>query len=225
MDIKEAGAGNASGRVMLLRGLAAFAFTATGLLTSPASAQSLNLRDLLTDFLRQGITLAPPLQGMSHEAHFIGADSPQFLALQQFNTDLGNQLSSFPLASSAGGFTYRFDPTLGVFTRSSDSFGPVYAERTDTIGKGRFNMGLNYSHFSYDKINGLDLKAGDLRLVFTHDDTNGDGGNLVQFFEGDVITAQLSMKLETNITAFVLWYGVTDRFDLGLAVPVVNVSI
>src|SRR4051794_8437859 len=116
---------------------------AAALATGSASAQSFDLRDLLTDFLREGITLAPPPAGFpSHEAHFIGAQSAQFRAMQQFNGLIANQLSSFPLASSAGGFAYTYDPALGVFVRSTESFGPVYAERADTLGKGRFNLGL-----------------------------------------------------------------------------------
>lgn len=191
-------------------------------------AQTFNLRDLLTEGLREGITLAPPPPASgspSHEAHFIGTDSPQFLALQQFNGQIANQLSSFPLASSAGGFTYTFDPSLGVFVRSSDSFGPIYAERADTIGRGRFNLGLNFSHYTFDEINDLSLRDGDLRLVFTHKDVNNDGSNLQPFVEGDVITAQLFLKIQADITAFVLSYGVTDRLDVGLAIPLVKVSI
>src|SRR5215470_6339452 len=122
-------------------------------------SQGFNLRDMLTDFLREGITLAPPPAGFpSHEAHFIGDNSPQFLALKDFSGQIAYQLSSFPLASSAGGFAYRFDPTLGVFVRVTDSFGPIYTERVDTIGQGRFNLGLNYSHFTFDRVNGLNLR-------------------------------------------------------------------
>jgi Putative MetA-pathway of phenol degradation len=191
-----------------------------------ARAQSFNLRDLLTDFLRDGITLAPPPEGFpSHEAHFIGDNSPQFLALKEFSSQVAYQLSSFPLASSAGGFAYRFDPSLGVLTRVTDSFGPIYAERVDTVGKGRFNLGLNYSHFTFDTINTLHLRDGDLRLVFTHEDANRDGSTLSPFFEGDLITAQLLLDIETDITAFVLTYGVTDRFDIGVAVPIVRTEI
>jgi hypothetical protein len=191
-----------------------------------AAAQSFNLRDLLTDFLRSGITLAPPPAGFpSHSAHFIGASSPQFLALQQFNTELGVQLSSFPLPSSAGGFTYQFDPALGVLTRASDSFGPIYAERADTLGKGKVNLGINYSHFSFDHIDDLALRDGDVALVFTHIDVNRDESNLEPFFEGDVITSQLRLKIETDITAFVMTYGLLDNLDLGLAVPIVRVDL
>lgn len=194
--------------------------------TSNLAAQAFNLRDLLTEFLREGITLAPPEPPFpSHEAHFIAEDSPQFRAMQQFSAGLANQLSSFPIASSAGGFTYRFDPALGVFTRSADSFGPVYAERADTIGKGKFNLGINYSHFTFDRIDNLALRDGEVRLVFTHQDVNRDQSNLSPWFEGDIITTRLFLKIETDITAFVVSYGVTDRLDLGVAIPLVHVDL
>jgi len=193
---------------------------------SSLCAQSFHLRDLLTDFLRQGITLAPPPEGFpSHEAHFIGDDSPQFLALQDFSSQIATQLSSFPLASSSGGFVYQFDPALGVLTRATESFGPIYAERADTIGKGRFNLGLNYSHFTFDEINGLSLPDGDVRLVFTHEDVNHDHSNETPFFEGDVITAALSIKIKTDIAALVFDYGILDNLDVGFAIPIVSVDL
>lgn len=194
------------------------------LLLLPAGlfAQSLNLRDLLTDFLRAGITLAPPAVGISHVAHFQDPGSPQFQALAAFNTAVAGQLSSFPIASSGGGFTYRFDPDLGVLVRTTDSFGPVYTERADTIGKGRFNFGLNYSSFTFDTIDGLPLRDGNLRLVFTHEPI---GSPTPFFFEGDVITSDLRLKITSNITAFVFNYGLTDQLDFGLAVPLVKVDM
>ena len=208
------------------RRAALFLFSFVALLPASLPAQSFNLRDLLTDFLRQGITLAPPQPPFpSHETHFIGADSPQFQAVQQLNQQIANQLSTFPLASSAGGFTYTFDPNLGVFSRATDSFGPIYAERADTIGRGRFNLGLSYSHYTFDHINDLSLRSGGLKLVFTHIDTNGDTSNLQPWFEGDVITATLFVKIQTDITAFEMAYGLGDRFDLGMAVPIVHVEL
>lgn len=209
---------------MTFRRLTMFVLAAA--FAAPLGAQAFNLRDLLTEFLREGITLAPPQAPFpSHEAHFIAEDSPQFRAVQQFSAGIANQLSSFPIASSAGGFTYRFDPALGVFTRSADSFGPVYAERADTIGKGKFNLGVNYSHFTFDRIDNLALRDGELRLVFTHQDVNRDQNNLQPFFEGDIITARLFLKLESDITAFVISYGVSDRLDVGVALPLVRVDL
>jgi hypothetical protein len=141
------------------------------------------------------------------------------------NSLIASQLSSFPLASSSGGFVYQFDPALGVLTRVTESFGPIYAERADTIGRGRFNLGINYSHFTFDQINELSLREGDLRLVFTHEDTNHDQTNTNLFFEGDVITAALSLKIKTDIAAFVFDYGVLDSLDVGFAIPIVSVDM
>src|SRR5690348_13255361 len=53
------------------------------------------------------------------------------------NNLLGDQLSSFPLGSSAGGFTWTFEPKSSTFSRSSDSFGPIFSERAITIGRHR----------------------------------------------------------------------------------------
>ena len=178
------------------------------------------LRDLLTDFLREGITLAPPPAGVvvSHEAHFIDPNSEQFIAVRQFNNELATQLATFPLASSAGGFAYQYDPTLGTFTRSTQSFGPIYTERADTIGKGKFNAGVNYSHFTFDRVDDLSLSRGDLKLVFTHQD-------VPSYVKGDVITAELRVGVTADVTAFVLTYGLFDGLDIGAAIPIERVDI
>ena len=189
----------------------------------PLAAAAEDLRDLLTNFLAQGITLAPAAQ-FSHEAHFIAALN-QFDAFNQLNTSLASQLSSFPLPSSSGGFTYTYDPQLGTFTRGSSSFGPIYAERVDTVGRGRFNLGINYSHFTFDQINNVDLSNGDLKLAFQHLDIDHNGNHIHFFFEGDVIQAQLRLKVDSDITALVGTYGVTNRFDLGFALPLVHVTL
>ena len=186
---------------------------------APAASGQTGLRDLLTNFLQQGITLAPaPLVGgVSHIAHFNSLDSPQFIAIRQFSDTLAIQLSTLPLPSSAGGFSYRYDPAAG-FTRVTESFGPVYAERYETLGKGRANLGLSYNHFTFDRLNDMSLTNGDVKLVFTH-------APVPIYVAGDVITANLSLHLTTDVTAFVFSYGISDRFDVGLALPIERVSL
>src|SRR6187401_1865975 len=44
------------------------------------------------------------------------------------------ELGTLPASTSAGGFTYRLDPALGVSVRTSDSFGPFFTERALTAG-------------------------------------------------------------------------------------------
>jgi hypothetical protein len=197
-----------------------------GLVLLPATsrAQSLNLRDLLPDFLRQGVTLAPPAVGTDHSAHFNSAPD-QFDAVDQINSEIAYQLSSFPLSSSAGGFAYTYDEENGLFNRPTRSFGPVYTERAFNVGRGKINVGVNYSRFTYDSIDNIDMAGDGLQFVFQHIDSNNDGTHLDFFFEGDLVTADVFVSVESSITALVTTYGVTDRFDIGIAVPAVDVNM
>ena len=108
------------------------------------SGTSGGLATLLPELILREIVLpTPTTPGLSHAAHFsplsgeADASNPAVEIVAGFNQLLTSQLASLPLGSSAGGFTYAFDPALGTFVRSSSSFGPSFAERASTIGKGR----------------------------------------------------------------------------------------
>ncbi len=70
----------------------------------------------------------------SHSAHF---NSDFQFDFSQFSTALVGQLVTIPLPSPASGFTYEFDPSLGVFQRTTQSFGPILAQRAETVGARR----------------------------------------------------------------------------------------
>src|SRR5947208_775612 len=56
-----------------------------------------------------------------HSAHF---NSDFQVNFSQFSTALVSQLVTVPLPSPASGFTYQLDTSLGVFQRTTQSFGP-----------------------------------------------------------------------------------------------------
>jgi hypothetical protein len=187
-----------------------------------AAAQDTALAEILTRLIQADVRLARPPAGsgfISHDAHFIPGQE-QELAPFFFNQSILSQLSTFPIGSSSGGFSYSFDPALGTFVRSTDTFGPVFAERAVTLGKNRVNVGASYQYASYSKFEGLDLESGDIRFYLTHEDIPGDN-----FFEGDVIETALRLNLSTSTIATFVSYGVTDRFDLGINIPVVHVRM
>src|SRR5262249_31727035 len=125
-----------------------------------ATAQPIKLAYLIPDLYGpQGLTLANP----DHYAHFTSSVQANFTP---FNSAMARQLTSLPLPSPASGFVYTFDRTLGVYTRSTKSLGPILAGRAETIGKDRFVAGLAYQHFSFNSIDGLDLH--DVPVVFEH---------------------------------------------------------
>ncbi len=149
-----------------------------------------------------------------HSAHFNSAFQFNF---SQFSTALVSQLVSVPLPSPASGFTYRFDPSLGVFQRSTQSFGPILAERADTIGNGRVSFGAAFQRFTFDTVEGLDLRR--VPAVFTHDNAILRGGR------EDVVTTLNSIEATVNQFTTFLTMGITDRFDVSVAVPVVATDL
>jgi hypothetical protein len=152
--------------------------------------------------------------GSTHSAHFNSAFQSNFT---QFNIALASQLTALPLPSPASGFTYRFDAATGTFVRSTQSFGPILTDRAETIGKGRFAFGFNFQHFTFDQLEGIDLTR--VPSVFTHDDFELGGGR------ADVVTTANAIDVSVGQWTGALTYGLTDRFDVSLAVPIVSTSL
>ena len=116
-------------------------------------------------------SLAPLAGGATHSGHFNSGFESEF---SQFGTALTSQIVSLPLPPPASGFTYQFDPGLGVFSRTTTSFGPILSERAETIGARRVSIGFAYQRLSFDSIEGIDLD--NVPAVFTHDNAELRGG-------------------------------------------------
>ena len=120
------------------------------------------------------------------------------------------ELTSLPVASSAGGFVYRFSPTLGTVERSSDSFGPFFTERALRNGKQQFSVGLTYQFAKFKTLQGADLTAGTFPTNATR------FANQLQPFSVDTLSLDLDVKTVTALAS----YGVTDRLDVGVVAPI-----
>lgn len=199
------------------------ALLALALTPSAARAQS---NDDLSNLLLKFFTPERPLElaNLTHTAHFSSATEAR-TTLSLLNRNIAYQLASFPLGSSSGGFTFTLDPSLGVLNRSAESFGPLFAERPVTAGKGKFTLGSSYLHSTWDTFEGNDLGTGDVVLTLTHADTDSSGDTLTPIFEGDVIDVKVNLALTTDTFVVFANYGLTDRFDVGLAVPLVKVKM
>ena len=146
-----------------------------------------------------------------HNAHFRSDFQTNF---SQFATALVNQLVTVPLPSPASGYTFEFDPTVGVFQRSTQSFGPLLSERADTVGSGRIAFGSAFQRFTFDSIEGLDL--GQVPAVFQHDNAQLLGGR------EDVVTTSNSIEARVHQLTTFLTIGVTNDFDVSVAVPIIS---
>lgn len=152
--------------------------------------------------------------GSTHSGHFNSAFQTEFT---QFNIALASQLAAIPLPSPASGFTYTFDGATGVFQRSTESFGPILAERAETIGRNKFTFGVSFQHFKFDSLEGVDLDA--IPAVFTHDSPELGGGR------SDVVTTTNSIDSSIDQTVLFLSYGLGNHLDLSLAVPFVTADL
>ena len=129
---------------------------------------------------------------------------------------LGIQTQTFPVGSSASGFTFAFDPSLGVPTRTSEGFGPIFGERGLTNGRNNFSFSFNYQNLEWQQFNGIDMREGEGTLPWG--DFNYDGFN-------SSYAGEIRVNIRTQTATFAFNYGITDSFDVGLAVPFVTTEV
>ena len=116
------------------------------------------------------------------------------------------ETTTFPIGSSAGGFTWVFDSNLRVPVRRSSSFGPMFAERPFTTGKARLNAGATFQHTTFASV-------GDQPLSDIEDSSSyGFGDEIYRW------TSSIDVVIDRTI--FSATYGLHDRVDLGVIVPV-----
>jgi hypothetical protein len=183
-----------------------------------AQTQAASLSTLFEDIYGpNGLVLSSDdiaLDGTTHAAHFNSAFQSDFRLV---NIALTSQLTSVPLPSPASGFTYQFDPATGTFVRSTRSFGPILSDRAETIGKGRLAFGFSHQFFSFDHLDGVSLAA--IPAVFRHDSFESGGGR------ADVVSTMNTIEATVSQFTGALTYGLTNRIDLSLAVPIVRTRL
>lgn len=192
------------------------------LVLAPASAfaqtQPSNLATLFEDiFGPNGLVVSSDdvlLDGTTHAAHFNSSFQSDFKLM---DIALTSQLTAVPVPSPASGFTYKFDPATGTFVRSTRSFGPILTDRGETIGRGRIAFGATLQHFSFDELDGVSLS--NVPAVFRHDAYQTTGGR------SDVIATENAITASVTQFTGAFTYGITDRVDISVAVPLVQTSL
>jgi hypothetical protein len=126
---------------------------------------------------------------------------------------VGLEVSTAPIGSSAGGFTFTFNPVTRAFQRAAPSFGPMFGERAITAGEGRASFGFNYIHSTYDAFDGVNITDGSLQTVTLRAGATARATG----------TAQLTIS--TNTLILFTNVALNRWFDASLAVPFVNLRI
>lgn len=136
-----------------------------------------------------------------------------FFVIQNLNSELNAEKGLFPISSTSGGFTFQYDKELEVFIRTTDSLGPVFAERAHTLGKGKLNLGFSYTYINFSTLQGKDLH--NLKSVVPLDKKRKDR---------DLLQLDFDMDISSHLFSFYGTYGITDRWDISILVPIMQVQ-
>jgi hypothetical protein len=158
-----------------------------------------------------------------HEVHFQASSINSFGPI---NAEIGVQLSQVPLASPVSGFIF----ANGVMQEAT-SFGPVLADRAETLGKRRIFVGASYEYFNFDKSDSVNLKS--FGAVFQHElepticatipSTPCINGEPI--YTNDIIATQNRIDIKVHQVTLVGTYGLSDKLDVSIALPIVDVRV
>lgn len=126
-------------------------------------------------------------------------------------TVLALQIATFPVGSSSGGFTLKFDN--GTVNEVQSSFGPFFAERAPTLGvQGAISLGVNVQATRFTSFEGQRLRNGELASTIVRD------GRLVNF-------ERFTFNVSTQTTTIVASLAVDDDKDVSVVIPFVRTSL
>lgn len=209
-------------------------------ISTGSSAHAQTLRDRIaglfifgsgSNVLQLGGTSSPnnPDAVRAHGDHFVPSAVSQNGSIISFLTvAVGRSVSSVPLGATSSGETFRFEG--GVPVKTSTSAGPILAERSQTLGRGRAIVGVGRTVVPFSSLRGQDLS--NLELVFTHANSDFEGCDVtaggdcsqmgLPLLENEIIQVRLNMHMDVAITSFYATYGVFDNLDLSFVVPLVS---
>jgi hypothetical protein len=190
-----------------------------------------DLQDFITDLYGGDGIFLPAAPGIpsfiaeAHQPHFTGEQ--QIQELSALSDGILSGAGIFALNSTVTGVS--FDLSSGVPQAVQDSLGPLLTERATTLGEGRWTLGFGYTNQDFKKLDGD--KLSDISITLSHQDCCAVGpppipppdGQLTGF-ETDTIQLDIDIDLKQEVFALFSNYGVTNRFDIGIVVPIVRVE-
>lgn len=124
-------------------------------------------------------------------------------------------LATLPVSTSSSGFTYRLNSELGTVERASETFGPLFVERALTSGAGQASFGFSFQFASFHSLDGYNLENGELVTI----------SNQFRDEPAPFDIATLTLDVTARTATFYGNVGLSDRVDVGVAVPVVRLDI
>jgi hypothetical protein len=186
----------------------------------------------LTDVLAQGFSFGTsiPLPFFTPTGDIAVAPAAGAAVAPAFSAAIAQAVTQeVPLASVAPAFTYRFNPALDIFERLTGVPGPLFSERAPTLGKGQFNFAVGYAFLDFSELNGTDLdniRSPGLFTEFFPEESFPVGqlptGEELFFVPVSDSLLRTRIDLQAHVIVPTLRYGITDKWDVSLSIPIVN---
>ncbi len=144
---------------------------------------------------------------------------------------LAMSVSNVPIGATTSGETFRFERGLPV--RTATSAGPIFAERGQTLGRGRVLAGMNRSSFRFSTMRGRSLS--NIELLLTHENVDYPGCSEehggedcskygVPAYENDYTRFDIDLGIAVDVTTFYTTFGVSDHIDFGVVIPLQQIA-
>src|SRR2546425_482235 len=167
-----------------------------------------------------------------HADHFVpSAASDNGTLISFIGTAISQNVANLPVSATSGGSTFRFES--GVPVATSGSPGAVFGERAQTLGRGRVFIGANINRLHFESLRGVSLNG--IQMTFTHENVTGPqcdsivGSSCTPYgvptHENDVIDLRLALDIDMTVTSFFVTFGLLDRVDIGVVLPIVSTSL
>ena len=173
-----------------------------------------------------------PASIQAHGDHFVPSAVSENGSLIGFISGaISTSVGNLPIGATSGSVNFKFEG--GVPVKTSTSAGPIFAERAQTLGRGRSIVGIGRNTFHFTSLRGVPLD--DIELIFTHENVNFAGCDSIQGgdcskmgipnLENDIMQFRLNLNLNIAVTNIYATYGVTDRLDVGFVLPLVSAHL
>ena len=126
-----------------------------------------------------------------------------------------SQSQTFPNVSTASGFTFQIGGANNVELESR-LYGPLFGERALTNGKGQVSVTFNAHRLRFQSVNGSLIRNVSSGLLWG--DLNYDRNN-------SGYTGLCRMDINTTTYFAAANYGLMDKLDISLSVPIVHSSV
>jgi len=190
------------------------------------------------------ICVIPQVYGLTGFIDDTGPFPANYLAttMRPFSSSIARQSALLPLASPSSGIVFSWDSEAKTFTSSADSFGPIFAERAETIVRYKLLLAFDYQYFKFKSIDGVRLDAS-IPAVFTQHDKTVQVGPLrvcsingSETFGGsntgpdcgyirNVLLTNTQFRLRVRQSTTFITFGLTNRIDVSMAIPINNVEL